>query len=375
MIKRYYHNLGKLIEPGRALIIYGARRVGKTTLLKTFLDQTTLKYKLDSGDNIRTQHVLSSQDFTKIKEYVQGYELLALDEAQRVPNIGMALKIIIDHVPNIKVIATGSSSFDLSHQVGEPLTGRKQNLTLYPLSHLELLSHQNRFELKQRLEEFLIFGSYPEVVTAKGRQKKINILQEMVDSYLLRDVLSLEKVKGSKILLDLLKLLAFQTGQMVSLNELATQLKIDVKTVGRYLDLLEKSFVIIRLGGFGRNLRNEVTSKNKYYFLDNGIRNATIYQFNPLDKRNDVGQLWESFVLTERQKKRSYQEIYGASYFWRTYGGQEIDLIEEREGALHGFECKWSQSRKVKSPKEWTSAYQDTSYEVITPENYLSFIS
>jgi len=375
MLKRFYDSLENLLEPQKVLVLYGARRTGKTTLLTNFLARTKLKYKLDSGDNIRTQHILSSQDFSQILEYIEGYELLAIDEAQRVPNIGMGLKIIVDQVPKIKIIATGSSSFDLSHQVGEPLTGRKRTIVLYPLSQLELLKEYNFYELKQKLEEFLIFGSYPEVITAGSRSKKIMVLQEMVNSYLLKDILTLERVKGSKLLLDLLKLLAFQIGNQVSLNELAIQLRIDIKTIGRYLDLLEKTFVITRLGGFSRNLRKEVVSKNKYYFFDNGIRNAVISQFNSLDKRNDIGQLWENFVLIERLKKRSYRQMYGAWYFWRIYGGKEIDLVEERDGRLCGFECKWSKLKTVKAPKEWKTAYPQAAFSLITPENYLDFVT
>src|SRR4030042_571000 len=329
MIKRVY-NLEKLIKPNKVLIIYGPRRVGKTTLLIDFLNHTKLKYKLDSGVNIRTQQVLSSQDFTKILEYASNYELIAIDEAQQIPKVGMGLKIIIDQIPDIMVVATGSSSFDLAGATGEPLTGRKTTIALYPLSHQELLLLYNRHEIKERLDEFLIFGSYPEVITAKTRRDKIAVLEEIVASYLLKDVLALDRIKGSKVLLDLLKLIAFQTGSLVSLNEIATQIKLDVKTVGRYLDIFEKAFVIKRVGGFSRNLMKEIVSKAKYYFLDNGIRNTVISQFNPIDSRNDIGILWENFMVTERIKKYGYQNIYGSFYFWRTYDGQEIDLIEER---------------------------------------------
>lgn len=373
-LKRYY-NLDKLLEPNKALILYGPRQVGKTTLLENFLKDTSLKYKLDSGDNIRTREILGSEDFSQIGEYLEGYELLAIDEAQRIPGIGLGLKIIIDQFPEVLVIATGSSSFDLSHQIGEPLTGRKKTCILYPFSQGELLVEYNRYELKQKLEEFLLFGSYPEVILAESRDRKIAVLNELVNSYLLKDILALERVKGAGILLDLLKLLAFQVGNLVSLNELSMHLKIDVKTVGRYLDLLEKSFIIYRLGGFSRNLRKEITRKNKYLFLDNGIRNAVILQFNPLDSRNDIGQLWENFILSERLKQRSYERIYAASYFWRTYSGQEIDLIEEGGGKLNAYECKWSRLKKVTAPGEWKNNYPDASFSPITPENYLEFLA
>jgi len=375
MLKRYYEKLDKFLKPNHVLIIFGPRQVGKTTLLENFLKKTSMKYKLDSGDNIRIQNLLGSLDFDKILSYAQGYDLIAIDEAQQIPNIGKALKILVDQVKSLSVIATGSSSFDLLQSVGEPLTGRKITLTLYPMAQLELLKMYNRYELHENLENYLIFGSYPEVITASTREEKIRILTELVDSYLLKDVLSLEKVKKSETLLNLVKLLAFQVGQLVSHNELATQLHIDVKTVARYLDLLEKSFVIYKLGGFSSNLRNEVTSKHKYYFFDLGVRNAVIAQFNFLDMRNDVGQLWENFVFIERLKYNSYKGFYGNRYFWRTYQGQEIDFIEEIENKLTAFEAKWSPTKKVSIPSMWEEKYPKASFNVITPDNYLDYIT
>jgi predicted AAA+ superfamily ATPase len=377
MIQRIYSDLSSYFHHKEVLILYGPRRVGKTTLLENFLSQTHLRYRLDTGDNVRTQDILSSGDLARIQQYTEGYELLAIDEAQMIPNIGQGLKLIIDKIPDIKVIATGSSSFDLAHQVGEPLTGRKTTLTLYPLSQLELLEEQkNRYDLKQKLEQFLIFGSYPQIVLAETKDEKVRIIEELVNSYVFKDILTLEKVKGSQVLLDLLKLLAFQVGSEVSLNELSSHLGLDVKTVGRYLNLLEKSFVITKLGGFSRNLRSEITSKQKYFFLDNGIRNGVITQFNTLDNRNDVGQLWENFIMIERLKKRSYRNIYGHSYFWQTYQKKEIDLIEERDGKLFPIECKWSTKNEVFPPKEWRQTYPESEpFMVINPENYLDFIA
>jgi predicted AAA+ superfamily ATPase len=374
MFPRAYEPIETHLQPNKALVIYGPRRVGKTTLLQTFLKETRLKYKLDSGDNIRTQQILSSQDFGQILAYIEGYELLAIDEAQNIPNIGMGLKIIVDQVPGIRVVVTGSSSFELAGQVGEPLTGRKHTLTLYPLAQQELLSTYNKFELQEKLVDFLIFGSYPEVITSATRQARIETLTEIANSYLLKDILSFERVKNSRTLLDLLKLLAFQMGSEVSLAELGTQIGVDIKTIQRYLDLLEKAFVIVRLGGFGRNLRQEVTSKSKIYFLDNGIRNALIAQFNAPDQRNDLGQLWENFMIMERLKHRAYQSIYANVYFWRTYDQQEVDLVEERDGKLFGYEFKWSQNKTIRPPKNWVSAYPNSEFMVIHPGNYQDFI-
>ena len=285
MYRRAYDPLDAYLQPNRVLVIYGPRRVGKTTLLQNFLAGTSLKYKLDSGDNVRTQQILSSKAFDQILPYVEGYELLAIDEAQEIPHVGEALKIIVDHAPDIRVIATGSSSFELAGQIGEPLTGRKRSLTLYPIAQSELLSRYNRHELRENLPSFLIFGTYPEVLDAPTREAKIQIVTEIAQSYLLKDILAFDRVRNSKTLLDLLKLLAFQVGNEVSINELATQIGVDVKTVGRHLDLLEKAFVIIRLGGFSRNLRKEITHKAKYYFFDNGLRNALIAQFNGMEKK------------------------------------------------------------------------------------------
>lgn len=374
MIKRYYDNLSQYIKPNHVLIIFGPRQVGKTTLLKSFLNQTPLKYRLDSGDNIRIQQLLGSQDFDRILEYAQGYDLIAIDEAQNIPNIGVALKILVDQVPGLSVIATGSSSFDLAQSVGEPLTGRKVTLTLYPVAQLELAHMYNTYDLRAQLTDYLIFGSYPAVVTAKKREEKIGILTELVDSYLLRDILALENIKKSETLFNLVQLLAFQIGQLVSHNELATQLRIDSKTVAKYLDLLEKSFVIYKLSGFSRNLRNEISGKHKYYFLDLGVRNAVVAQFNPLEMRNDVGGLWENFVFIERLKKTAYSGFYGKRYFWRTYQGQEIDFIEQIEGILSGFEAKWSMTKKVGTPSDWEKDYPQASFDIISPANYLDYM-
>ncbi|MBT3338728.1 MAG: ATP-binding protein [Anaerolineae bacterium] len=374
MFTREYEPLKQYLHEGKVLLIYGPRRVGKTTILQNYLNGTQLKYKLDTGDNLRTQHILGSQEFKEILPYAEGYELIAIDEAQNIPNIGMALKILVDQRPDLKIIVTGSSSFELAGQVGEPLTGRKRTLTLYPLSQSELLSTHNRFELKENLEDILLYGSYPEVVMAKTRKEKVAALMEIANSYLVKDILAFDRIRNSRQLINLLKLLAFQVGSEVSLSELGTQLGMDHKSVQRYLDLLEKAFVIIRLSGFSRNLRNEITKKEKYYFMDNGIRNALIAQFNGLSQRNDIGQLWENFFFIERLKYREYNAIYANHYFWRTYSQQEIDIIEERDGRLYGYECKWSPKKKVKIPKNWQSAYPESDFHVVTPENYQDFV-
>jgi len=372
-LQRAYQNLSAYLKPNKALIILGPRQSGKTTLLNDFLARSNLKYRLDSGDDIRIQEVLSSQNFDKILSYGRGYQLIAIDEAQRIKNVGLGLKILIDQLPGIHIIATGSSSFELSGQVGEPLTGRKITLPLYPIAQMELAQIYNHFDLKARLEEFLVFGSYPEVVITADRSEKIRLLNELMGSYLLKDILELERVKSSKVLLDLLRLLAFQVGREVSWSELAGSLGIDTKTVARYLDLFEKGFVIFNLRGFSRNLRKEISKKSKYYFLDNGIRNAVISNYNTLELRNDVGILWENFLIAERLKKQAYKDIHANNYFWRTWDQKEVDFIEEREGRLFGLEFKWG-SGKIKPSREWLQTYAEAEFEVINPENYLNFV-
>ena len=368
-------HLASLCTAGKALIIYGPRRAGKTTLLKSYLDSCGLHYRLETGDDIHLRHLLGSSDVGRITSFAAGYDVVAIDEAQQIEDVGMGLKILVDHCPGLRVIATGSSSFDLAGAVGEPLTGRKRTVILYPISQMELSGSLNDFDLRRRLEEFLVFGAYPDVVTAVGVKEKTVLLEELAHSYLLKDVLALERIRASRTLVDLLKLVAFQVGSEVSLSELATQVRLDVKTVGRYLDILEKAFVIVRIGGFSRNLRREITSKAKYYFLDNGVRNAVIGQYNPLDSRNDIGALWENFIVSERLKRRAYAGIYGTCHFWRTYAGQEIDYVEERDGGVFGYECKWSPARRVKPPRAWLDSYPEASFALVTPDNYLDFVA
>ncbi|MBU1017106.1 MAG: ATP-binding protein [Patescibacteria group bacterium] len=373
LLPRIYENLEKYLKPNKVLIIFGPRQVGKTTLLESFLNNTKLKYRLGSGDNIKLQQIFSSQDFDQILGYAKGYELVVIDEAQKIPNIGIGLKILVDQQPGIKVVVTGSSSFELSGQVGEPLTGRKTSLTLFPVSQMELLAIHNRQELKEKLAEWLVFGSYPEVITSEKKEKPI-ILADIAEAYLLKDILELESVKGSKILLDLLRLLAFQVGNEVSLTELSQNLGIDYKTVARYLDLFEKSFILLNIRGYSGNLRSEVTKKSKYYFYDNGVRNAIISNFNDLELRDDVGKLWENFLVVERLKYQHYKNLFSNNYFWRTWEQQEIDWVEEREGKLFGYEFKYSRT-KAKNPKLFLETYKNAALSTINKDNYLDFVS
>lgn len=371
-IPRYYSDLSPFLKPNKVLVLYGPRQVGKTTILEDYLGASSWKYRLDYGEDVRIQEILEHRDFRAIKEYAAGYELIAIDEAQKIRGIGEALKILVDQVPGIRIIATGSSSFDLAGQVGEPLTGRKTTLTLFPVAQMELAKLFTPFELRERLEEFLIFGGYPEVVATSDKKEKTRLLTEITSSYLLKDILAIDRVKSSKILLDLLRLLSFQVGSEVSLSELAQKVGLDYKTVGRYLDLLEKSFVIFALRGFSRNLRNEITKKAKYYFLDTGIRNALIANFNLPPLRNDIGQLWENFLMMDRIKSQAYLVTPVNYYFWRTWEAQEIDLIEEREGHLFAYEFKWTGKGRV--PRKFRKAYPEAEFEVVNRENYQQFL-
>lgn len=374
MLKRSYSELNSFFKNKKIIIIYGARRIGKTTLLESYLKTCSKKYKFVSGDDILIQEVLSSSNIQKITEFCQNYELLVIDEAQNIPNVGQGLKIIVDYVPSIQVIATGSSSFDLANKLGEPLVGRKVVLTMFPLSQQELSDKYNPYELKQNLEDYLIYGSYPEVLTLASKNDKIQYLKEIVGSYLYKDILSFCAIKNPLMLHRLTKLLAFQIGSEVSFNELSNNLGLDVKTVSKYIDLLEKSFIIYKLTGYSENLRNEVSKKHKYYFVDNGIRNAVISQFNTLEDRNDVGHLWENFILMERIKKNTYDFSYVNSYFWRTYNKDEVDYLEESDGALCGYEFKWSANAKTKTAA-FLREYKNATIAIVDKENYLSFVA
>jgi hypothetical protein len=371
-----YINISDELESGKTLILFGPRRVGKTTLLNDFVSKAKSKIILYRGDEISTQHAFEIADSSLLKPYIGSATILAIDEAQAIPGIGQSLKIINDTMPNISVIVTGSSSFELAGQVGEPLTGRKTTRYLFPLSVGELLAKESAptRAFQQKLSSYLLYGMYPNAITEKSDQKRIDFLRELVDSYLLRDILTYQEVKGSRVLLQLLVLLAYRVGNEVSLQKLGSSLNIDKNTVARYLDLLEKSYIIFRLGGFSRNLRSEVTRTAKYYFYDIGVRNAVINNFNPLEIRDDVGKLWENFILVERLKVRTYNKIYANQYFWRTWKQNEIDLVEERDGKLFGYELKWN-DKTILAPKEWIETYGDVAeWQIINPANALHFL-
>lgn len=375
-IQRYI-NIKKELRPGKVLVLLGPRRTGKTTLLKEFIAESQKEVAFYQGDQLSIQNAFSISDSSVLDEYVGDYTIIAIDEAQMIPNIGASLKIIVDTHPDVAVVVTGSSAFELAGQVGEPLTGRKTTKYLLPISVDEWLkkSQAPQRDFKTGLEDFLIYGMYPDVLVAKNSAQKKQFLQELIDSYLLKDIFAFQEIKGAQILVQLLSLLAFQIGGLVSATELGNSLGINRRTVERYLDLLEKAFVIYRLPGLSRNLRSEITRKSKYYFYDVGIRNALIGNMNDLNIRNDVGQLWENFVITERLKYRKYHTVFANQYFWRTWEQNEIDLVEERDGKYIGYECKWGDKKILKAPNAWVETYADAQeWHLLTPTTVLGYV-
>lgn len=369
-----YEEIKKTLEnTHKSVVLYGARQVGKTTLISDILKNSGWKYLSVNGDIVKSAEVFSSRNIQKIEAFISGYEVLFIDEAQRIPDIGINLKIIIDNFPKIKVIATGSSSFELANKINEPLTGRVRNFIMYPISFLELKSHYNNHEIHEILSQRLIYGSYPEIFHFKNNKEKSIYLAELSNAYLYKDVLEIGNIKHSLKIRKLLQLLAFQIGSEVSLTELGNTLDISKNTVAHYIDLLEKSFVVFRLSGFSRNLRKEVSKMDKIYFYDLGIRNVLINNLNDPEDRDDMGKIWENFLIIERLKYLKYTQTLSSSYYWRTYTGAELDYIEERDGKLYGYEIKYGR-KKPKQPKSWLEINKNSEYSLINRENYLEFI-
>lgn len=362
-----------LLESGKIVVLYGARQTGKTTLSNDLLDGLEGKKLLINADELRYTDVLSSRNFQKMELLLAGHDILCIDEAQRIPEIGINLKIIYDKLPGMKILVTGSSSFELAGKVKEPLTGRTVTHTLFPVSLSEMLQHFSKFELQGRIEELMLYGGYPFILNLKSAHEKEKYLRELATAYLYRDVLELSNIRNSSALTNLLRILALQAGNEISLNELAQNLRMSQETVNAYIDLLEKSFILFRLKGFSRNLRKEISKRDKIFFWDLGIRNTLINNFSPLELRNDVGSLWENFIIAERLKHLSYQEIYASSWFWRTYTGAELDYIEEREGRLYAYEIKFRKARK-KPPQTWVENY-GAEYQCITSDNFWEFVT
>ena len=363
----------QLSSQEKILLLYGARQTGKTTLSEDILTQFSERILKVNADELKYTDILSSRDLNKLKLLTEGYDILFIDEAQRISNIGINLKLIHDNIPNVKLLVTGSSSLDLANQVKEPLTGRSLTYTLFPISMMELRKIYNPIELQGRLEEFMIYGQYPEVLNLSAVNQKLKYLRELTSSYLYKDIFEITTIRNRNKVKDLLKLLALQIGSEVSLNEIANKLQLSQETVSAYISLLEKSFVLFRLSGFSRNLRNEISKKDKIYFWDLGVRNALIDNFSFMDSRNDVGAMWENLIIAERLKYLSYSEIYGSSYFWRTYSGSEIDYVEECDGELFAYEIKYNKPKK-RPPKGWVENYSNN-YKCISMDNFWEFIT
>ena len=373
MIERTQESAIKsLIGSNKAIILMGARQVGKSTLLHSLLDgDESVLWLNGDDDDVRDMFWIISS--TRLKAIVGNRKTVVIDEAQRIEDIGLRLKLITDQLPGVQVIATGSSSFELSSKVNEPLTGRKRELKLFPLSFRELVSHTSFLEEHRMIPHRLIYGYYPEVVCSPSNEKVV--LKELTDSYLYRDLLSFDTLRKPDVIVRLLKALSLQIGSQVSYNELASLLGLTSKTVEKYLDILEKSYIIFRLGSFSRNMRNELKLSRKIYFWDLGIRNAVIGNMAPLENRNDTGALWENFLIAERMKDNSYSNSFAQSYFWRTKDQSEIDYLEEEDGGLSAYEFKWNPAKsKTKCPASFAAAYPSSTYKVITPDNIEEFI-
>lgn len=354
---------------GKAILVMGPRQVGKTTLIKTILaDQRVLFF---NGDDPSQRNLLSEPNTEQLRTILGDYKVVFIDEAQRIKGIGLTMKIIIDQFKGIQLIASGSSSFDLAESLNEPLTGRKWEFKLYPISWEEFEQEHGFVHAHQQLPIRLIYGLYPDVLTSSGVE--ISVLRNLVDSYLFRDLLMFGDIKKPQALEKLVRALAYQVGYEVNFNELGQLCGLDGKTVARYIDILEKGYVIFRLGAFSRNLRNEIKTNTKIYFYDNGIRNMIIGKFDALEQRDDIGQLWENFLVAERMKQISYKESLGRVYFWRTKLQQEVDWVEDIGGTIRGYEFKWKPSPKLKLPLTFVNTYKDSG-KIIHPGNFREFV-
>ena len=373
----YYRDLLSVIKDKcfrhKAILILGARQVGKTTLLKQFMQEQTDEVLYLNCDEAITVSLPTNHNIQQLRTLIGTAKIVVIDEAQKVDNIGLTLKMIVDNIPDVQVIATGSSAFELRNRLNEPLTGRKYEYRLFPISTNEIHKTAGYLDVQRLLESRLIYGSYPDILTHGTEAHEL--LNALTDSYLYKDILASDNLRKPELLDKLLKALAFQVGSEVSYNELSQIIGSDAKTVERYIELLEKSFIIFRLNGLSRNLRNELKKAKKIYFYDNGVRNAVIQQFAPLDMRNDVGALWENFFISERIKFNHYRQHYCNIYFWRTKTQQEIDYIEESNGSFDVFEMKWNpKNAKTAIPANFLKAYPVANTAIVTPDNYLNYL-
>jgi uncharacterized protein len=373
MIQRHLRKrIEKYLFQKKTIIVYGARQTGKTTLMEQILEPYKDETLFLNGDDADTREMLANLNATQLVPIIGNSKIILLDEAQRIPETGLALKIIHDNFKKVQLIATGSSSFDLANKIEEPLTGRKFEFILYPLSFSEMVDHHGFLTEKRLLEHRLIYGYYPDIAKNMGQEKKL--LQSLASSYLYKDLLILETIKKPVLLEKILVALALQIGNEVSYNELAQLLNSDKETIEKYIDLLEKTCIIFRLGALSRNVRNEIKKGRKIYFYDNGIRNAVLGNYSPLNIRTDKGSLWENFLVSERFKHLGNNETDVKSWFWRTTQQQEIDYIEERDDKLFAFEFKWNPKKKVRLSRTFSGAYSNHEFKVISRDNFHEFI-
>jgi uncharacterized protein len=359
------------LHSGKAIILLGPRQVGKTTLLHTLFDNQDETLWLN-GDDPDVQTLFSNATSTLLQTMLADRKYVILDEAQRISDIGLKLKLIIDNIKHIQLVATGSSAFELANKINEPLTGRKWEYRMFPLSFGEMVQHHGLLDERRLLPQRLVYGYYPDIVNNPGSEKEI--LKQLTDSYLYKDILMWENIQKPEKLLRLLQAIAFQVGSQVSYTELGQICGLDGKTIEKYINLLEQVFVIFRLGPFNRNLRNELKTTRKIYFYDNGIRNALIANFNQADLRTDIGALWENFMIAERMKTVHYKGIWANSYYWRTKEQAEIDYVEDSDGKLSAYEFKWNPNARATFSKTFSNAYPGSDFKVIHRDNYHEFL-
>ena len=372
MIERFLHkNIENKLYKGKIIVVLGARQVGKTTLLKQMLRGGDDVLWLN-GDEMDVQRLFDNASADRLLSEFGGKRVVVIDEAQRIKDIGLRLKLVADSDSDVQVVATGSSAFELANKVNEPLTGRKWEYRMFALSYGEMVAHHGKMKENRLLPQRLLYGYYPEVVTSEGGE--IETLKLLTDAYLYKDILSWENIKHPDKLQTLLQALAFQVGSQVSFNELGQMCSMDSKTVERYINLLEQCYIIFRLPSYSRNLRHELKSSRKIYFYDNGIRNAVIADFRPVEVRQDVGALWENFLIAERMKRNAYSGQWVNCYFWRTKQQHEVDYLEEGNGHLSAFEMKWNPAAKAKVPKSFVEAYPESDFRVVTPDNVGEFL-
>lgn len=362
------------MAPNKVLVLLGPRRVGKTVLLRQLSEAVGEPFLLLNGEDADVRERLARRSRSNYLNLLGDIRMLFIDEAQKIPEVGKMLKLMVDEIDGIRILATGSSAFDINVYTGEPLTGRKKTYHLFPLAEKELDQVENPIEKAGNLRQRLVFGNYPELLHLHTESSKKEYLQELVNAYLLKDILEFEQIRNADKLLRLLRLIAFQVGSEVSYNELGRQLSMSKNTVERYLDLLSKVFVIHSVSAFSRNLRKEISKGKKWYFYDNGIRNILAGNMNPLALRDDVGLLWENHIIGERIKYQHYRRMLVYNYFWRTYDQQEIDWIEDRDGKLHAYEFKWSPTKRAGPPTAWKAQYTDSRFELINRENYRDWL-